>query len=140
MTTDEVRDRVQKHVAHYQASDVTALAADHTIDGVVESPTGGIVSGRTAIEEGYRRWIKAFPDITFTTDHLIVSDEAATIVFRASGTQRGEFLGVPGDGKPLEFRGVLVQKYLNGLIDHELRMYDFAGILIRLGILKVKPA
>ncbi len=140
MTADEIRERVNEHVAHYQAGDVSALASDHAPDGVVESSAAGTYRGRRAIEEGYRRWMTAFPDIAFTMEDVIVAIDAATIVFRAKGTHRGDFLGVPGDGKPLEFRGVLVQKFKDGQIVHELRMYDFAGILIRLGILRVKPA
>ena len=34
---------------------------------------------------------------------------------------------------------VWIQKIQDGLIVHERRLYDFSGLLIQLGVLKVKP-
>ncbi len=140
MTADETRACVDARVTHYRVSDVDALVNDHVSDGTVETPSVGRHQGRAAIDTAYRRWLVSFPDMEFTLDEVLVSEDAATVVFHAHGTHRGEFLGLAATGKTLEFQGVLVQKFEDGLIRHELRMFDFTEILIRLGVLKVKPA
>ena len=61
------------------------------------------------------------------------------IAFHASGTHQGEFLGLPGTGKWVEFRAVFLLTLADDHIVHERRVYDFTGLLIKLGILKVKP-
>lgn len=98
------------------------------------------IRGAPRLTQPTRRWLVSFPDMEFTLDEVLVSEDAATVVFHAHGTHRGEFLGLAATGKTLEFQGVLVQKFEDGLIRHELRMFDFTEILIRLGVLKVKPA
>jgi hypothetical protein len=35
------------------------------------------------------------------------------------------------------FRGVLILRFENGLIAHEQRIYDFSGVLARLGVIKI---
>ena len=47
----------------WRARDAAALAADHAADGVVVSPTGGVLEGRAEIERIYRVWFSAFPDL-----------------------------------------------------------------------------
>ena len=47
--------------------------------------------------------------------------------------QQGEFFGVPAAGQYLKFRMVLAQRFENGLITHEQRIFDFTSVLARLG-------
>ena len=62
-----------------------------------------------------------------------------SLAFHAAGTHQGEFLGLPATEKQVEFRAVFLQELQDDHIVHERRIYDFTGLLIRLGVLKVKP-
>jgi steroid delta-isomerase-like uncharacterized protein len=137
MTADKVRTFAERHVAHYKALDAEAIAADHAPDGVVESPSAGTHQGREAIRTALQKWIDSFPDLRFTTDQIVADTEAAAIVLTLEGTQKGEFFGVPAAGQHLVFRMVLIQRFENGLIAHERRIYDFTRVLASLGVLKV---
>jgi hypothetical protein len=51
----------------------------------------------------------------------------------------GRFLGLEGTGRRLEVRGVMLADMEDGLIAHEQRIYDFAGLLMQVGVLRGKP-
>ena len=140
MTADEVRSFAEHHIAHWVALDAAAIAADHTLDGVVESPSAGTHRGREAIRKTLQQWIDSFPDLRFTWDQIVADTDAAAIVFSLRGTQQGPFLGVPAAGQVLEFRMVLIQRFESGLVAHEQRIYDFTLVLARLGVIKIGPA
>lgn len=140
MTTDEIRIIARRHIEHMNTRDAALMAADYTEDGVVESPSTGIHHGRAEIAESYRLWVEAFPDIEVVLEELIVESAKAVLVLQLAGTQRGMFLGLSPTGKRIEFRAVFLWQLDGGQIAHERRVYDFSGLLIKLGVLKVKPA
>ena len=72
MTREEIVALFDRREAAWQARDAAALAADHAPDGVVISPTGGVLEGRVEIERIYRVWFTAFADLVFTIEDLIV--------------------------------------------------------------------
>ena len=74
MTRDEIFALFNRRETAWQARDAAALTADHAPDGVVVSPTGGVLEGRVEIERIYRVWFTAFPDLVFTTEDLLVDD------------------------------------------------------------------
>ena len=140
MTADEVRAFAQRHIDHWVALDAAAIAADHVRDGVVESPSAGTHRGREAIRKNLQKWMDSFPDLRFTTEQIVADTDAAAIVLSLRGTQQGEFLGVPAAGQDLEFRMVLIQRFENGLVAYEQRIYDFTLVMARLGVIKIGAA
>ncbi len=140
MTAEEVRAFAERHVAHWKAHDADAIAADHSDTSVVESPSAGTHQGRTAIRKNLMKWIDSFPDITFEVEQIVADTDSAAIMFSVHGTQQGEFFGLPAAGQHLDFRGVLIQQFADGKIVHERRIYDFSGVLAKLGVLKLRPA
>ena len=140
MTSAEIRDFVRRHVDHLNTHDAAIMSADHAEDGVVESPSTGTHHGRSEIAQSYALWVDAFPDIELALEDVIAEGNQAVLVLRLSGTHRGPFLGLPATGKRIEFRAVFLQRLDGKQIAHERRIYDFSGLLIKLGVLKVKPA
>ena len=139
MTEDETHALIGDYFEHLRARDPVLLAGDFAPDATVESPSIGIHQGRDAIEQGYRGWFSSFPDLLLTLEDLVVQGGAAALAFHAAGTHQQEFLGLPATGKRIEFRGVYLLKLSNHQIVYERRIYDFTGLLIKLGVLKVKP-
>lgn len=115
------------------------MATDHAEAGVMESPSLGTNRGRREIAQGYDRWMAAFPDLLFTAEEVIAEGDRVALVFRIVATHRGEILGLPETGKRVEFGGTFLLRIADGEIQHERRVYDFSGLLIKLGVLKVKP-
>lgn len=139
MTREEVLAVFRRRESSWRQHDAAALAADHAPDGVVVSPTGGVLEGRSEIEHIYRLWFTAFPDLTFTTEDLLVDGDRAALVWRVTGTHSGEFFGTPATGRQIELAGTFIYHFENGLIAHERRVLDFTGVLVQVGVLRAKP-
>ena len=140
MTRDEVRSFLRQHEQALATRDAATAATHHEADGIVETPSTGTATGRVEIQRGYEEWFSAFPDFAFEYEDLVVDNDRAAAWFRITGTHQAEFLEFPPTGKRVEFRGVMVMRIRDGQIVHDRRVYDFRGFLVKLGVLKVKPA
>jgi steroid delta-isomerase-like uncharacterized protein len=140
MTRDEVAALfARRHEAHARRDAIEA-AQFHAEDSVVESPlAGGAVAGREAIEKTYRTFFAAFPDLKTETDDLLIDGNDVAWFFTHSGTDLGNFMGLPPTGKTFRARVVFLSELRDGKIVRELRIYDFTGVLVQIGLLKTKP-
>jgi predicted ester cyclase len=130
---------VQRRHAAWAAHDVPALTATHAANGIVVSPTGGVLEGHADIERVYRLWFSAFPDIRYTSDEILVDGDRVVEIARLSGTHAGDFFGLPPTGRHVEVLVALLLKVGDGLVLEERRIYDFTGVLVQVGVLKAKP-
>jgi steroid delta-isomerase-like uncharacterized protein len=140
MTREDIFALFARREAAWHAHDAASLTADHAPDGVVVSPTGGVLEGRIEIERIYRVWFTAFPDLVFTTEDLIVDEHRAALLCRMTGSHAGEFFGMPPTGRRIEVAGAFIYRLDSGLIAHERRILDFTGLLVQVGVLRAKPA
>jgi len=140
MTRDEIFALFTRREEGWRAHDAAALTADHAQDGVVVSPTGGVLEGLSEIERIYRVWFTAFPDLVFTTEDLLVDEDRAALLCRITGSHAGEFFGMPPTGRRIEVSGCFIYRLQNGRIVHERRILDFTGLLVQVGVLRAKPA
>jgi uncharacterized protein (TIGR02246 family) len=140
MTRDEILALFVRREAAWRNRDAAALAADHQPQGVVVSPTGGVLEGREAIERVYRVWLTAFPDLAFIHEDIIVDDDRVAALCRVAGTHGGEFFGVSPTGRRMDITAVFIYRFEDGLIAHETRVLDFTGVLVQVGVLRAKPA
>jgi len=139
MQREEILALVSRREAAWAARDPAALAATHAENGRVASPTGGVLEGRAEIERIYRLWMSAFTDIVFHQDDLLIDGDRVALIARLSGTQTGEFFGLPPAGRRVEVQVALVMTVADGLVVEERRIYDFTGVLVQVGVLKAKP-
>jgi steroid delta-isomerase-like uncharacterized protein len=141
MTREQIQALFAEREMAWRDRDAVRLASDHASNGVVVSPTGGVLEGRSEIERIYRVWFTAFPDLIFANEDIIVDDLRVALLCRVSGTHGGEFFGVPPTGRRIEIPAVFVYRLnADGLIEHERRVLDFTGVLIQVGVLRAKPA
>ncbi len=140
MTRDDIFAIFTRRENAWRARDPVALAGDHSADGVVVSPTGGVLEGRAEIERIYRVWFTAFPDLMINTEDLLVDGDRAALLCRITGTHAGEFFGVAPTGRRIEVAGAFIYRLQDGLIVHERRVLDFTGLLVQVGVLRAKPA
>ena len=128
-----------RHQSKFAAADPTALAADYAEDGAMETRSAGPQQGRAQITAYYQRWMQAFPGMAFKVEHVVAEENRAAVFFVVSGTHEGSFLGLAPTHKRIEFHGVMLLRFSDGLIAHQRFVYDFGGLLIKLGVVKVKP-
>lgn len=140
MTRDEIFALFTRREAAWEARDAQALTADHAPNGVVVSPTGGVLEGLVEIERIYRVWFTAFPDLVFATEDLLVDENRVCLLCRITGSHAGEFFGMPPTGRKIEVAGAFIYRIEDRLIVHERRILDFTGLLVQVGVLRAKPA
>ena len=140
MTRDEIAEMFKRRESHWQARDADALAADHSPDSVVISPTGGVLEGRDEIRRVYNLWVTAFSELTMTPSDLLVDGDRAVLISSISGTHAGDFFGMPASGRRVQVVCASIYTFRDREIVHERRILDFTGVLIQVGVLKAKPA
>jgi predicted ester cyclase len=57
-----------------------------------------------------------------------VDDDYVTLVFRGSGTHKGEFMGYPATEKPFEVRSVQLSRHEDGMVVERWGCTDVQGM------------
>ena len=139
MTRDEIVAFFDRRQELYDELDAAALAADYAEDAIIESRIGGVHTGPPAVEHTLRAFFAAFLDCTIKTEALLIDGDRVAQALAVAGTHIGEFMGLPPTRKSFRFHAVILYELRNRKIVHERRIYDFTGLLIQIGMLKVKP-
>ncbi len=141
MTSERLRAFIDAHMQAWNLHDAGALCAHHSEDGAVSSPMFSRIQGRQAICSSYSTLFSVFPDWRLEFGEPICEGNRVALPFSASATHQGEFMGLAGTGRHFGIEGVsLYQLDEQGLIQDERRIYDFTGLLTKLGVLRLKPA
>jgi steroid delta-isomerase-like uncharacterized protein len=140
MTREEITAMFKRREAAWRAHDAASLAADHSGDAVVISPTGGVLEGREEIQRVYQIWFTAFPDLQFNEYDFLIDGDRVALLMTVTGSHAGDFFGLPASGRHVQAVCAFVYTLRDGSIIHERRILDFTGVLIQVGVLRAKPA
>ncbi|MBD0283056.1 MAG: nuclear transport factor 2 family protein [Thermoleophilaceae bacterium] len=130
---------IQRYNEAWNAHDLDAIVAMHAPDMTFENHT----AGETAHGEEVRRHIasifQTWPDIRFETRRLYVRDGVVTQEWTATAThsntmRRGDLVAEP-TGKSIEWRGVDVIPFEDGLVKRKDVYSDSVSILRQVGLL-----
>ena len=92
--------------------------------------------GREANRKFWTEFFAALPDLTATMEDLIVSGDRVVGRFIYRGTHRGEFMGIPAGGRPVEMRSIDIWRVADGMfVEHwdELNSLQFVQQMGALG-------
>ena len=141
MTDDRIAAFIARHTAAWNKRDAAVLCNNHSAAGVVLSPMFHRVEGRPQICRTYSELFAAFPDWHLEYGEPVVDVNRVAVYFTVAATHHGEFMGVAGSGRRCAFEGIsLFRLSADLLIEEERRVYDFTGLLIQLGVLRVRVA
>jgi predicted ester cyclase len=132
MTVQDIEALFAGRKAAMADRDSKRLAADYAEECVLESPTYGRLFGRAAVEQVYRQFFAAFPDITISYSDLVVTGDRVVQASTLEGTDTGGFLGQPATGRPFRFFFVQLFTIENHKIVHERRVFDLTGLMLQL--------
>ena len=77
----------------------------------------------------------AFPDARIEHHEALAVGERVAIRWSCTGTQRGEYFGVPGSGRPVDFEGLDLFHLRGGRLAELWIEYDNLGVMQQIGAL-----
>jgi steroid delta-isomerase-like uncharacterized protein len=91
------------------------------------------ISGRDGLRQYARMYRTACPDLRCTLEDVVAEGDRVAVRWEARGTHRGDFMGVAPTGKQLSFRGIQMQRIVNGRIAEEWAGFNTLGALQEIG-------
>jgi steroid delta-isomerase-like uncharacterized protein len=86
--------------------------------------------------EGVKAHIKAlraaFPDLSVTIEHMVAENDLVAVCGTWRGTHQGEFSGVPGIGRKVEFSGMVFWRIGGGQIRERWGLIDTPTLMRQL--------
>jgi len=88
--------------------------------------------GRETWRDGYEMMRDAFPDLQADIEDIVAAQDKVAVRVRFRGTHSGEFLGIPGTGRAVEYISHEFYRIDGGLIAEEWICSDMATLLRQL--------
>ena len=125
----------------FTRGDLSAVETYLSPDFVDHDPTlPGGEPGPEAMRTAAAYFRRACPDWRSDIEQLIAEGELVVEQFTASGTHRGELMGVAATGRELTLRGINIFRVRDGLITERWGRLDQLGLLRQLGLAPQVPA
>lgn len=93
----------------------------------------GIPAGREGVKELTAGFRNTFPDFKATIDDMVAEGDKVVIRMTWTGTQKGEFMGVPPTGKKVSFSVIDVIRIADGKFVEHWGLMDSMGLMQQLG-------
>jgi steroid delta-isomerase-like uncharacterized protein len=78
---------------------------------------------------------RAFPDLRYTVEDLVVGADAVATRATMSGTHRGDLFGLPATGRSVRVAQMTIERIADGQIIAHHRLTDDLSLLRQLGVL-----
>lgn len=133
-TPDQMKELIERHLAAEAAGDVdgaVAVYTDDVVHDVVGWPTGP-VQGANGARSFYDVLTANLETGEVRVNHEYFGDDVCVVEHQWTGTVPGEFMGVAGGGKPVDFRMLHVFEFRDGLISRENVWLDAGTLMAQL--------
>ncbi|MGH2990671.1 MAG: nuclear transport factor 2 family protein [Solirubrobacterales bacterium] len=136
---DALREAIARYNDAWNAHDLDAIMAMHAPDMVFENHTAGESAEGADVRKHIGSIFETWPDIRFESRRTYVRDRLVTQEWTASAThanpmRRGELEAAP-TGKRVEWRGVDLIPFEDGLVKRKDVYSDSVSILRQVGLL-----
>ena len=119
--------------AALNAGDIDGFGAMLADDFVEHEETPGLEPTKDGVMEFFRMYRAAFPNLLMEPQDVLASGDKVTIRTRATGTQQGEFMGLPASGKDVDVQLIDIIRFDgNGLAAEHWGVVDMVTMLQQL--------
>jgi steroid delta-isomerase-like uncharacterized protein len=130
---------------HSLAHDIYSLLSKHDLDGFLdlvaddmieheELPFPDAPEGKAGVGRLFQSMFDAFPDFQMAVEDTIVEGDKVVTRVRATGTHRGEFMGIPATGNRIEVPLIDIARVRDGKIAEHWGVMDSAAMMQQLGV------
>ena len=102
-------------------------------DFVLHGSTGEDIHGLKNIKQAISEEISAFPDLHYTIDDMVVEGNKVAVRLTATGTHKGDFMGVPATNKKVTVQLILIDRFAGGKIVEEWAIGDNLSLMQQIG-------
>ncbi|HLX13572.1 MAG TPA: ester cyclase [Bacteroidota bacterium] len=97
------------------------------------NPGPGEGPGCKGVTDFFTGFKKAFPDLKMTIQDIVASGDEVWVRSIVTGTQKGDFMGIPASGKSFKIDGYDVIKIKNGKATDHWGVLDMASMMQQIG-------
>ncbi len=95
---------------------------------------GGEFAGPEGVKQLVAMYRSAFPDTEFELQDLIQERDKVAARITATGTHKGELMGIAPTGKRVSISGIVITEFRDGKQVESWSSYDQLGMLQQLGV------
>jgi steroid delta-isomerase-like uncharacterized protein len=113
--------------------ELTAASATYSDPNV----PGGKFTGPEGVKQFVQIYRGAFPDVRITINDQIAEGDKVVTRWTATGTHKGQLMGIAPTNKHATVTGVNIDRYQDGKVVEAWASYDMLGMLQQLGVVPV---
>lgn len=134
MSNEENKDIANRAVEAINSGDLSQLESLVAADGADHAVPPGMPPTRESAIQFLTMFRAAFPDLHYTLEDVIAEGDRVVQRATASGTMKGEFLGMPATGKSATWSEIHIVRVQDGKIVEHWASVDQLGMLQQLGL------
>ena len=122
------------------AGDIDGFGELLAEDFVEHEEMPGLEPSKEGVKQLFHMYRAAFPDLRMEPQDVLVSGNKAVARVRATGTHRGEFLGMPATGKSVDVQLIDITRFGDdGLAREHWGVFDALALMQQLGAIPQTP-
>jgi steroid delta-isomerase-like uncharacterized protein len=116
------------------AGDIDGFGELLADDLVEHEELPGLAPGKEGVKTFFRMYVAAFPDLKMHAEDVLTSGDKIVTRGRATGTHRGEFMGMPATGKAIDVQLIDIVRFGDDGLAHEhWGVFDTMAMMQQLG-------
>jgi steroid delta-isomerase-like uncharacterized protein len=133
-------DTMRQFYDRVNAGDIDGFAALIADDMIEHEKVEGLPQTKEGVVEFFKMFGAAFSDLRLDAEDMIVSGDKAWARVRITGTNDGEFMGMPATGKSVDFQAVDMIRFNNdGTAAEHWGVTDTMTMMQQLGVVPEGP-
>ena len=137
---DANKEVVRRFVEAFAAPDPAALDQLLAPDAVHRTAPPGLPPTREVFQQLAMAFEAGIPDYAVTIEEQVAEGDLVATRATVSGTQTGEFLGIPATGGSFAAPAMFIDRVANGQVREHWELLDQLGILTQIGVVPAPEA
>jgi len=122
------------------AGDVDGFGDLLSDDFVEHEETPGLAPTKDGVKAFFRMYLAAFPDLRMDPVDVLPSGDKVVARVKATGTNTGEFMGMPATGKSVDVQLIDIMRFGDdGLVHEHWGVFDAMAMMQQLGVTPSGP-
>lgn len=131
--TDDIAARAREFYEAVSAGDIDAAVGMFADDFVEHDEFPGLEPTREGVRQFFESFRAAFPDLRFEAEDVFAAGDKAVGRIRMTGTQQGEFMGLPASGRRIDVSGIDIVRFRGEKMVEHWGAFDSLKMMTQLG-------